>query len=44
VVLWIDVVQVWGRPLELCLAATVEGYRRILGFVEATLHDVLAMQ
>ena len=44
VVLWIDVVHVWGRPLVLCMAATAEGYRRVLGFVEASLQDVVALQ
>ena len=35
VALWIDVVPVWVCPLVLCVAVTVEGYRRVLDFVEA---------
>ncbi len=44
VVVWVDAVHLWGRPLVLCTAATMEGYHRILGFAEASLQDLAAMQ
>ncbi len=44
VILWLDAVEVWGRPIVVCMAATIEGYRRILGFVEAPLHDAERVQ
>ena len=44
VVLWMDTVQVWGTPMFLCLGATEEGYRHILGFVEAPARDVASMK
>ena len=33
-----------GTPLLLCMAVTVEGIRHILGFVEATVQDTVAVQ
>ncbi len=39
VALWLDVVPFWGYPLLLCVAVNVEGYRRILGFAEASLQE-----
>ena len=44
VALWIDVVHVCGHPLVPCVAVTAVGYRRVLGFVEASLQGVVAMQ
>ena len=44
VVLWMDTFLVWGRPLLLCMAVTAEGTRHILGFVEATVQDTVAVQ
>ena len=44
VALWLDVVPFWGHPLALCIGVTVEGYRRILGFAEANLQEMDAMQ
>ncbi len=44
VILWLDAMEVWGRPIVVCMAATIEGYRRILGFVEAPLHDAERVQ
>lgn len=44
VVLWIDAGHVWGRPLLLCLVAIVGGYHRVLGFAEASVQDVVAIQ
>ncbi len=43
VVLWMDVQQLWGHPFFLCMAATTEGYRHILGFVETVARDHDAM-
>ncbi len=37
VVLWVDIAQIWGQPL--CVWATEEGYRHVLGFVEASTQD-----
>ncbi len=42
--LWIDAVPVWGRSLMLCMAATSDGFRHMLGFAEATLQDAAAVR
>ena len=42
--LWIDAVPVWGRSLMLCMAATSDGLRHMLGFAEATLQDAAAVR
>ncbi len=44
VAIWVDMIHVWGHPMLLCVGTTVEGYRQILGFIEAPPQDVVAMQ
>lgn len=44
VAIWVDMIHVWGHPMLLCMGTTVEGYRQILGFLEAPPQDVVAMQ
>ena len=44
VVLWIDGCMLWGRPILVCMAATLEGYRHVLGFVEASAQDLASVR
>ena len=40
VALWLDVVPFWGHSLMVCMGVNREGYRRVLGFVEASLQEL----
>ena len=44
VTLWVDVCQLWGRPFLLCMAATLDGYRHVLGFVESSTQDLASVR
>ena len=44
VTLWVDVCQLWGRPFLLCMAATLDGDRHVLGFVESSTQELASVR
>ena len=44
VVLWLDSAYIQATQFVLCMGATMEGRKRVLGFVAATLEDAVRME